>query len=656
MTKRILILLAFAFIIPFYLEAQSDDPVLFTVEGTDVHVSEFNYIYQKTNGEKANYSKQSVEEYLDLYVKFKLKVQKAREMKLDTIPQLINELEGYRRQLADSYLIDKEVTEKLMKEVYERSKEDIDISQIFVKLAENADGPTEEAALKKIKEAQKRLGAGEAFDAVAREMSEGRSDAKTGGRIGYVSALFPNGFYALETAAYSMQAGTISDLIRTSAGYHLVKVHDRRAARGEIEAAHILIRLKGRSEEQAKKTIDSIYQVLQKENNFEALAQQFSEDKKSARNGGSIGFFGINKYEKTFENAAFALSNDNTYTEPIKTAAGWHIIKRISKKDLQAYNIEKGRLKRLIEKDRRYKEAQEAMLVRIKQEANFTEYKDAINAFMDTLPDTFTTFKWRASKEEEEGAVFKLGANTVSLSEFDQFLGKQQRDRLRLGRSLKDNRKVAERLYNKFVEESCMKYEEGRLEEKYPEFKSLMREYEEGIMLFEATKIEVWDKASQDTVGLEQFFGKIKGKYRWEDRAVVEEYKISSDYANMVTEVEAFAAKNDIEAVKTKFNTPERMIVLANEKTYEKSRNNTLKNMDWKVGAISNAKKKSPGKFFTFMKIKELLPPADKTLKEARGYIVADYQDELDKSWVDQLRKEYKVKINDKVLKDLIKN
>ncbi|MCI5081712.1 MAG: peptidylprolyl isomerase [Saprospiraceae bacterium] len=656
MITRILIFAVFVFVAPFMTHAQSDDPVLFTVEGNPVHISEFKYIYNKTNGQNADYSKKSVEEYLDLYVQFKLKVQKAKEMQLDTIPQLKSELEGYRRQLADSYLIDKEVTEKLIKEVYERSKEDVDISQIFFQVPNNASEAQEKAAYDKAVAAKKRLDAGEDFATVAKEVSEDRSAPQTGGRIGFVTALFPNGFYPLETAAYSQETGAISDPIRTNAGYHILKVHGRRPARGEMEAAHILIRSKDKGEEAAKQMIDSIYQVLQKEDNFEDLARRHSEDKRSARNGGSIGFFGINKYDRVFEDAAFSLEKDGQYTKPVKTAVGWHIIKRISKKGLQPYNIERSRIRRLVEKDMRYQEAQDAMLADIKKEANFTEYPEPLKMFIDSLPDTFTTFKWRAEKDAPKDVIFTLGKKKVTIDDYSDYLAKSQRERLRLGRTLKDIDKVAMHLYDSFVKEQSMKFEEARLEEKYPEFKALMREYEEGILLFEATKIKVWDKASQDTAGLEKFYETIKGKYRWDKRAVVDEYRVNSSAEALVSEIAAFAANNSAEAVRTKYNTPEKVVVVVNEKTYEKGRNNTLDAMEWKVGEVSEPTSKGPGKFTSFLKIKELLSPADKTLAEARGYVVADYQDLLNTEWVEKLKKEYKVKINEKVLKDLIQD
>lgn len=330
MAMRISLLLTLSLVLSFQSLAQKDsDPVLFKVEGVPVHVSEFTYIYSKTNGKSADFSRKSLEEYLDLYTKFKLKVYKAREMRLDTITSLKEELAGYRRQLADSYLIDKSVTEQLVKEAYDRVQQDVDISHIFLSIKENASPQDTLAAYEKLMAAKKRIESGTPFSTVAKEVSEDKSAEKNGGHIGFITALFPNGMYALESAAYKLPIGKVSNPVRTNSGYHLLTVHARRPARGEIEAAHILIRKTSDKPELAKMRIDSIYQLIQAGEAFEGIARERSEDRQSAANGGYVGFFGINRYEKPFEDAAFSLQKDGDYSKPFETSVGWHIVKRV---------------------------------------------------------------------------------------------------------------------------------------------------------------------------------------------------------------------------------------------------------------------------------------------------------------------------------------
>ncbi len=650
--KRLL-LSAVCFVSLLSIYGQGDDPILFTVEKTPVHVSEFKYIYSKTNGYKADYSRESLEEYLDLYVKFKLKVRRAKDMQLDTIAALQTELEGYRRQLADSYLINKEVTEKLVKEAYERSKEDVNISHIFVAVDPNA-GPTDTLhAYKLLMSGKRRIEEGEAFSEVAKEISGDPSVQKNGGEMGYLNVLFPNGFYALENKAYSLPIGAVSEPVRSIRGYHLVKVNDRRPARAEIEAAHILVRFKGKSAAIAKEKIDSIYQALSAGADFASLAKQVSEDSRSASNGGRLGFFGINKYDKKFEDAAFGLENDGAISEPFQSSIGWHIVKRISRRGIQPYNDEKSRLEREIKNDRRFEKAKLAMLEDIKREGNFRENPEALDGLISSLDQSFLTFQWKPSSEMSEEVLFSLGKDfDRTVADFKDYLARASRRRMSLARS-GNVEHVTTSLYEDYVSEECFKYEEALLEEKYPDFRSLMREYREGILLFEATKLLVWDKASQDTAGLKDFFKSIKGKYRWGERAKLSMYRLDAEQKEKAKSVMTYASKNPPKKVLAKYNAKEK-ILSVEEKLTEREKSMPLKQMEWKVGALSRLREDSRGGYLEFMKIEEVLPAEDKQLDEARGYIIADYQDYLEKRWVEQLRKDYKVKINKKVFESLI--
>ena len=640
------------------LGAQSqDDPILFTVNGDPVHVSEFTYIYTKTNGEKADFSEGSLEEYLRLYTKFKLKVQKAKEMQLDTIPSLQQELEGYRRQLADSYLIDKEVTDKLIAEAYKRQQQDVNISHIMAAVAPDAPPKDTMRAHRKIMKAKAELEAGQPWDSIAIKYSADRSVKRNYGHIGFVTALFPNGLYNLETAAYTLEENKLHGPLRTASGYHLMMVHDRRPARGEMEVKHILLRFPKEGDKSVTKArIDSLYQLLVDGQNFEALAKEYSEDTKTAAKGGYIGFFGINRYEKAFEDSAFALEKDEDFSKPIQTQAGWHILKRVSKKPLEEFSLAKTRLQGAIKRDARFELAKTTMINRIKEENNFIEFNTTLKQFQDSLDQEFLTYKWKPTLQKSKEPLFAFGKNyVVTLGDFNQFLGRSSRKRIRMGRS-STIEATLDALYQDFISESTLKFEEQQLDKKYPEFKSLMREYEEGILLFEATKMLVWDKAAQDTTGLKEYFKKVEGKYKWRSRAITSIYTINSVDPDLADRILKYAAKNTPEKVLAKFNTNEEAPVLAwSEKTVEEGRNMALKNIAWKEGTNTSVELNKREKTQSFMKIEKILPVTNKTLDEAKGYVIADYQDHLQRIWVEDLEKEYKIEVDRKVFESLIK-
>jgi peptidyl-prolyl cis-trans isomerase SurA len=625
------------------------DPVLFTVDGKPVNVSEFNYIYTKTNGAKADFSQASVNEYLDLYTRFKMKVARAREMKLDTIPALQEELQGYRRQLADTYLTDREVSDKLIKEVYDRMASDVNVSHILVKI----EGNDTTKAYNAIKDVLARLTKGEKFEDVAKAVSQDATSKDNGGRIGFLTAMLPDGFYGFESALYNTPVGKTSGIVRSPMGYHIIKVNEKRTARGEIEAAHILIRKKkeGVDQPDAKERIEKIYAELKSGKSFDELAKTYSEDQGSQPRGGYLGFFGIGRYESGFEDAAFALAKDGDMTQPYESSIGWHIILRKSRKGIESYDAIKSRLKSRIQHDTRYELARTAMVERIKSEAKFTEGASVRDKYIASLDSSFLTYSYKMPDNLPKDQLLSFGGSTTTLGDWMNWLNEKANTRINYGMQMSNKvAEVAKKLYGEFVTDKALAYEETQLDKKYPDFKNLMREYEEGILLFEAIKQNVWDKASQDTVGLEKFYAQNKGKYTWDERASLIYYTVSDSAKADSMKIRQYAEKHTPQDVLKKFNKKGEAVKFR-EETVERGKSKTLDPSGWKAGAIvANAKEP-----LNFMKVEKILPKSTKALKDARGYVVADYQEYLEKEWMNELTAKYKVVVNKDVLKSIIK-
>ncbi|MEM6725955.1 MAG: peptidylprolyl isomerase [Bacteroidota bacterium] len=629
--------------------AQSEDPVLFSVADRPVHVSEFKYIYEKTNGQNANYSEASINEYLDLYTKFKLKVKEAQVMGLDSIPALMNELAGYRKQLASNYLLDKEVTEKLLREAYDRNGYDIAFSHILVKVAPDATDAQKAEAMNRIKIAKKRLADGEEFATVAAETSDDQGAKVSGGYLGYFTALQMPDFYSLESAAYNTKKGQVSDIVESRLGYHLVKVEDRRPARGEIKASHILVRVKNNftdaQKKAAKAKIDSIYRELQNGADFNRLASTVSEDLSTRGRSGLIGTFGINTYESVLEDAAFGIAEDASFSAPVQSSAGWHILYRLEKPARLEYDLAKSQLMTKVRRDERYQIAVDAVVENIKAANNFRENQAILNQFTQDLTADFFTGKWQKPTKGINAELFRIGDRVVPLSEFSDYLFSNRSERMRKARGNKPD-EAARQLYTTFVEKTLIKYEEDQLESKYPEFKALMREYQEGILLFEATKIMVWERAGEDTLGLATFYDANKENYKHNERVTVSKFILKKKDDKALSLARKFATKKSGEFTLKKVNKKENLLEIK-EETMIKGDNN------WTVGSISDTEATDTG--YQFLKVQSIIPPTVKTLEEAKGYVVADYQDFLETAWVESLRKAYKVEVNQEVLKSLIR-
>ncbi|MEZ4911332.1 MAG: peptidylprolyl isomerase [Saprospiraceae bacterium] len=633
------------FIIAITLHAQKDE-ILMKVGDAAVTTSEFKYIYEKNNGSAADYSQKSIQEYLDLYKRFKLKVQKAKSMQLDTVPELKSELEGYRKQLAASYLIDKEVTDQLLMELYERTDFDIRFSHIFVNASENAPEDAKKNALIKIQKYKSELASGRPFDELAKESEDFTSAAK-GGDMGYYTAKLPSGFYELENALYKTKVGEISDIVKTKIGYHIVKVTDKRPARGIMSVSHIMVG------QHQKELADSIVYALRTGSDFVNLVQKYSIDKTSNKNGGKLPAFGLNTYDKTFEDAAFALTKDGEFSLPILTKSGWHIIKRDNKPSKDSYDVFVKKMKGQISTDSRFDKAKEILIGKIKAGTNFKAYPHAITNFISTLTDDFNTYKWKPADNLSNEPVLEVGENSYSLQNFADYVKSNTKIRLKYDAS-KPKSEVVDELFQAFTNEKALEYEEKALPSKYPDFKSLMREYEEGILLFEATRIHVWDKANQDTIGLEKFYSLNKSNYSWDEQAKLVEYRIHTSDKSVAEKVFKLAGKKDWDKIDAKFNKKGDSLVTMTSTLQERD-GKLLEGLTFAANSMTNLQYDDQIKAFTFKKIENILPKKQKTLSEARGYVVADYQDSLEKQWVSDLEKEFPVVIYKDAVMNLIK-
>ena len=642
-----LLLTLIAFLWTGLLQAQTPDPVLFTIDGQPVPASEFSYIYAKNNRDDADFSEASLRDYLDLYTKFKLKVREAYAMGLDTVSTLQTELAGYRKQLADSYLTDKEITDRLVDEAYKRMQEDVQVAHILIKTNPNVATDTL-AAYGKIQAIYKRLQAGEAWDEVARKSSEDNATKDAGGNLGYITALLPNGFYSFETAAYETPVGQYAAPVHTTLGYHIVKVLNKRPARGELDIAHILLRVKadGSDDKAVKVRIDDLYAQLKAGGRFEELAKKSSEDKTTAERGGAIGPIVINQYEKSFEDAVYALANDGDYTAPVRTRLGWHIIKRVRKRPMMTMDQAKRKIETQISRDERITAARQTMVNRIKKEAGYTIDENVYNQFVSMAGEDLQTYRWQVPNVPS-ATMITLGGDSYTNIDFGNYIRNNARTRMGMAKGTA-NKEILDKVLADFVNEKALFYEEKNLSAKYPEFKSLMREYEEGILLFEATKVNVWDKASKDTVGLEAFHATHVNDYMWDERLEIATVTLDSASLSQLPTIKKWAAKKPIDVVAAKA-AKKKIGMTVTRKIYQKE-DPLPAGITWAAGQKADLPD-STG----FVSVEKVIPPTPKTLDEARGYIIADYQDQLEKDWIASLQAKYPVKVNDAVLMSLVK-
>ena len=626
---------------------------LFKIAGEPVTVGEFEYVYTKNNiNNQADYSQKSLTDYLELYKNFRLKVKEAEAIKLDTVSGLMNELEGYRKQLAKSYLTDKEISDKLLQEAYERSLHDVNASHILIRCDENANPQDTLTAYKKAMNLRQRLIKGEDFGKLAKENSDDPSAKDNGGNLGWFSVF--QMIYPFESATYALKTGEISMPVRTQYGYHIVKLNQTRPAQGEIRTAHLLLKFpENATDDQKKKVatkIDSVYNAVKSGNaTFEDAVAKFSEDRTTRNKKGELPWFGTGRMVPEFEEAAYALQADNEISKPVKTAYGWHIVKRLEKRDLPKFNDIKADLKRKVERDSRSQVAKGILIERIKKDNNFKDFPENRKQFFASVDSSLTNGTWNSTAVANlNKPLFTIADKTYTQTDFANYISKNAKRR---GDKNKDQ--LLDEYYGNFVSQTALDYEESQLEKKKPEFKTLMKEYRDGILLFELSDRSVWSKAPKDTIGLQIFHEQNKNKYMWGNRVQTVIYnttdKTLADKAHKMA-----LKKKNAEAIKTKLNKADATAKVSTiEGKYEKGQYDVVDALEWKVGVTPVEMLDDSS--YRFVVIQALLQPEPKTLKEARGYVVSDYQEYLEQKWITDLRKKYPIELNEEVFKALIK-
>ncbi|HEY4650090.1 MAG TPA: peptidylprolyl isomerase [Pontibacter sp.] len=496
----------------------SKEPAIATLGSQPISTSEFKYVYEKNNGGNDDaYTQQSVSEYLELYTNFKLKVLEAESRGLDTTTAFKRELEGYKDQLAQPYLTENSVTDQLVREAYERLKQEVNASHILITLAPDASPQDTLAAYNRVVEIRQRAQAGEDFAKLAREFSQDPSAADNGGHLGYFTAM--QMVYPFENAAYKTAPGQLSEPVRTRFGYHLIKVHDKRAARGEIQVAHIMVRatpgMPKADSLAAKQRIDAIYKRVQRNENWNKLASEFSEDDNTANSGGILPWFGTGRMIPVFEDAAFALQKEGDVAKPVLTPYGWHIIKLVEKRGLPPYEDMEQNLRNKVAKDSRSELNKAVFLKRTRQENNFTEIPEAKTIAFGKANDELLKGTWTYEQNDKalKTTLFTIQGKPYTVADFFAYAKENQRPR-----TSGTAEHALTLLYDNFVNKSLLDYERANLENKYTDFRMLVREYHDGILLFQLMDEHVWSKAVEDTVGLKAYFEANKEKYKWGER------------------------------------------------------------------------------------------------------------------------------------------
>ena len=612
------------------LSAQNRKDILFTVEDQPVFVNEFMRVFNKNRDIVVEENKKSIDEYLELFINYKLKLKQAYDLKYDTIGVYQKELAQYKAQLIAPYLKDSEITNALVLEAYDRTKREVNASHILVRLEPKAAPVDTLLAYNKILEAREKIINGTPFEVIAKQYSEDPSAQQNGGSLGYFSAF--SMVYPFENAAYSTKVNAVSMPFKTQFGYHIVKVNNYRDSEGEIEVAHIMIKEHPEDSLYAQTKIKEVYAKLLQNENFELLAKLHSDDKNSSPNGGKLAKFNATKMIKSFADVAFSLKEVNDFSKPFKTPYGWHIVKLIQKYPVKDFKSMKGELTQKIEKSKRYKIVGTSIVKRL-----INDYKIVKN---DAILQSVIEKDSSSISNNLKSTIFSINENQTPLNEFITYNSKQKN-------------KTVNEAYSEFFEVKILDYYKDNLEKTDSEFAFTFQEYKDGLLLFDLLQNKVWKRAEQDTIALKKYFENNRQNYYWKKRGdVIIASCTHKDKAELVKKL--LEEGKGLDEIKEIVNEGATIHVMFSKGIVEANNNKLPKKFTFNTEGISEIFNEENVNFLV-VKVNKIIPPKPMELWEAKGKVINNFQDYLDKEWIKELKNKYSVKVNKGVLKKLIK-
>jgi len=618
---------------------------LFRYGSDSVSVSEFMTAYRKNN--TSGKAGPSINEYLDLYIASRLKVKEARRLGIDTLPQMVTDLQNLRDQLAPNYLNELAGIDMLVKEAFERGKKNMRVSHIFLSARDGqADAARERAA-----QVLERLRKGVSFETVAREVSEDPSAKFNGGDLGWISVgTLP---YQLETLAWNLPVGQVSSLERTSAGYHIFRKVAERPDPGRFRGAQILLAFPpGASESDRailKNRADSLYRALQKGADFGKLATQFSNDVVSAASRGEMQEIRAGQYEPAFEEQLFRLPKDGALSAPFRTSYGWHVVKRL---ELRPYPKELGaevlpEFKDLVSATDRMGQVRGQLAKQVRGIAGLEQLhqnQQELFAYTDSaLANRGATVS--SSALNASTPLFRIGNERVTLGEWIPY-AQVNRERQQGGY------KPWPQVWEEFVDFTAIEHYKRNLERYNPAFKAQLDEFSDGNLFFEITQREVWGPAQSDTAALEAYFSQHRDRYRWKDGADAVVF-FAPDMATARSVYQLVAKKP---AAWRAALEPYDDRVAADSARFELEQIPNAKKLPLKPGLLTEPQVNPNAQSVTFALVLRLRPGGThRTFAEARGLAATDYQKAREEQWLNTLRARYPVTINQAALLELMK-
>lgn len=626
-------------------EAADEEPFLMKIAGEPVYAEEFLYVLSKNvsfpDGDKS-FNEPDIDESFELFVNYKLKVKEAINRGYHETEEFQEEFNSFKEEITQPYLLENQVQDEEIQKAYERLKEVIKASHILLTFPPNASHDDSLAVFRMAEKIKAEAESGEDFGLLAIEHSQDPSVSQNQGSLGYFTAM--QMVYPFEAAAYNLDIGQVSDPVLTDFGYHIIKLEDRKPNPGEARVSHLLIRVDtslADSEVNARRKITEIHQELNRQpDQWKELVQNFSEDPGTRSNSGLLPWFGVGAIVPEFENSAFSLRKKGDISPPVRTDFGYHLIRLEETKPIAPFDELAPTLKSRVLRDTRFKQIQSQVLAmqiaKFKVEENTKLYGELEKIVLDEDSQLDSL----AIKKSDW--LLNYSNTTITVGEFLDYLNETPPISL-------DAKQGISPIIDTFIGEKLKKEEEKELLRENTEYRLLVQEFREGILLFNLMNDLVWQKAMEDSLGLERFFEANRENYRWEERVETLVVKVTQDKPEKVEALIDFLKgkgynKGLNKEIKERFLQDDPLLFTVQENRVEWKSHDILKDLD--IDQSFHVKKEGDVLYLVLIGEKE--PAQFKTLKEVRGKVIQDYQTHLEESLITELRDKYKIEVNER--------
>ncbi|WP_234364013.1 peptidylprolyl isomerase [Lunatibacter salilacus] len=629
-----------------------EDPYLISIDGIPVPAEEFLYVLSKNSApseENKLVSSAEFEENFQLFINYKLKVTEAEKLGYHESEEFIEEFGSFREDIRKPFLLENEVQEGELQKAYSRLKEVVKASHILLSFPPNANLDDSLTVLRMANKIQAEASEGMDFSQLALTHSQDPSVETNRGNLGYFTAM--QMVYPFEAATYNLQVGEVSKPILTDYGYHIIKLEDRRPNPGEIRVSHLLVRTSPddeMSEDRAKRKVVDIYEQLLKENStWEEIVGTFSEDPGTRQSGGLLPWFGVGSIVPEFEQAAFALQEIGEISNPVKTPFGYHIIRLEEVKPVAPYEELEQTLKSRILRDSRSTLIKSQVTAMQKAKYDAQENDSIFHLLAETFqqennlaPESLKG-KWE-QRELWDKWVLRIGTDTLRVVDFWQYIIEESS-------SVKANKKTdLESWKDGFIVTQLNEAEERDLFKNNKDYRLLVQEFRDGILLFNLMNDLVWQKAINDSVGQRTYYEEHLDRYYWQERVPSLVVKITQPQNEEISKLRGYLQNKEYEkglekVLQETFLERFPLLFTLEDRLVETTENPIFQDLD----LSKNFHEKMVNGIRYFILTGDKLPEGSKEFEETRGKVIQDYQTYLDETLINKLKEKYSIKINE---------